>query len=120
MKRITSVLAAAVAIILGTSAAAQAACTDNLAFNQNGGTVVVSVYSNTTLKISSTTYKRNLAVGDTSKHWFEFQDTDAFYLGPYQAARNVQTGYIYDGGPNGKWFCLENDRVYIALDAYYY
>jgi hypothetical protein len=119
--KIKMIVVALVAAMVGITGASSAlAYTDLLGAYQNGGTVVNSVYSNETLKISSQKCTMQLPEGYSSKNWLCQQDVDWFYLEPYQQAENVQTGYVYDGGPYGKKFWLENDRVYIGLNVEYY
>jgi hypothetical protein len=109
---------ASVMLIL-TGASAQAA-TDyhtchtygGVVYNDHDSTASIAIYSSGAS--SSGCGYGSLPRNYRSDNFYNFRDTDAFYVGANWRCKS-QYGYNYYGNVKGTWFWLQSDNVFIAL-----
>lgn len=120
MKKRLAAVAAVFIAALTFGASPAHAYTDNLSCHSYGGKIYLngdSFMKDDALYIYASGCGHGwLPLGRWSSSYYNFRDTDAFWV-PRAHRCKSQWGYYYEGGNDGRWFWLNNDSVVLYLDC---
>lgn len=96
------------------------AYTDNLSCHSYGGKIYLSSLSRMSTDglyvYASGCGHGYIPGGNWSSSYYNFRDTDAFFVSEIHYCRS-QWGYDYVGGNSGRWFWLNSDSTSLSLNC---
>lgn len=109
----------AAVLVVGFTGNTAFAWTDYLVGTSYGGRVYNDPGSNISIEIyasNGTNYGNYMTLWDGrwSNEYYNFRDTDSFYVKKFAYCVSPW-GYYYKGGNSGTWFRLANDQVVLSL-----